>query len=45
MNYILFETASGYALFERTESEDIGKKLEEVQESVKDVRRFGKTVN
>merc|ERR1711990_1306843 len=43
-NYVLFETASGYALFERAESEDVGKKLDEVQESVKDMKRFGKTV-
>jgi len=44
VNYLLFETASGFSLFERTESEDVGKKLDEVQESVKDMKRFGKTV-
>merc|ERR1712167_41970 len=44
VNYLLFETASGFALFERTESEDVGKKLEEVQQSTTDMKRFGKTV-
>ena len=44
VNYVLFETASGYGLFERTESEDIGKQLEEVQQSTQDLKRFGKTV-
>jgi len=44
VNYVLFESASGFGLFERTESEDIGKKLEDVQQSVLDLKRFGKTV-
>jgi len=32
VDYLLFESASGFALFQRTESEDVGKKLEEVQQ-------------
>merc|ERR1712166_1265989 len=42
VNYIFFESASGFALFERTESEDIGKLTEEVQNSVLEMKRFGK---
>merc|ERR1711935_1259879 len=44
VNYIFFESASGFALFERTESEDIGKLTEEVQNSVLEMKRFGKIV-
>merc|ERR1711934_65139 len=44
VNYIFFESASGFALFERTESEDVGKLEEEVQKSVLEMKRFGKTV-
>jgi len=44
VNYLLFESASGFTLFERTESEDVGKKLDEVQQSVMDLKRFGKTI-
>lgn len=42
VNYVLFETASGYALFERLQSEEIGAKLEEVQDTVQDLVKFGK---
>ena len=44
MNYVLFETALGYALFERLQSEEIGAKLEQVQKSVEDLVKFGKIV-
>ncbi|RUS14282.1 hypothetical protein BC937DRAFT_94057 [Endogone sp. FLAS-F59071] len=44
VNYVLFETASGYALFERVQSEEIGAKLEEVQKTVLDLARFGKMI-
>merc|ERR1712216_822044 len=44
VDYLLFESASGFALFQRTESEDVGKKLEEVQQATQDLKRFGKTV-
>merc|ERR1711865_927669 len=42
VNYIFFESASGFGLFERTESEDIGKLTEEVQNSVLEMKRFSK---
>lgn len=38
----MFEAAFGYALFERTESEEIGQLLEEVQQSYLDLGKFGK---
>ncbi|CAG8620093.1 9687_t:CDS:2, partial [Funneliformis mosseae] len=44
VNYVLFETAFGYALFERLQSEEIGAKLEQIQESVEDLVKFGKIV-
>merc|ERR1712086_932330 len=44
VNYIFFESASGFGLFERTESEDIGKLTEEVQNSVLEMKRFGKNM-
>ncbi|ORX91612.1 Nop-domain-containing protein [Basidiobolus meristosporus CBS 931.73] len=44
VNYVLFESASGYALFERLESEEIGSKLDEVQESFLDLAKFGKMI-
>ncbi|RKO93802.1 hypothetical protein BDK51DRAFT_36440 [Blyttiomyces helicus] len=40
--YVLLETASGYALYQRTESEEIGQELEEVQKAVTDITRFRK---
>jgi nucleolar protein 56 len=42
--FVLFETASGYSLFERMESEEIGQQLEEYQKEVTDLGKFGKTV-
>lgn len=42
--FILYESASGYALFERTESEEIGDQLAEVQESILDYKRFTKAL-
>lgn len=44
VNYVLFETASGYALFERLQSEEIGSKLESVQKSILDLPKFSKMV-
>ena len=32
--YLLFESSSGYGLFERVESEEIGAELDEVQKSI-----------
>ncbi|KAJ1673806.1 Nucleolar protein 56, partial [Spiromyces aspiralis] len=42
--HILFETASGYALFNVLQAEAIGAKLDEVQRSVTDLAKFGKYV-
>ncbi|CAG8686596.1 8274_t:CDS:2, partial [Ambispora leptoticha] len=44
VNYVLFETASGYALFEVLQVEEIGAKLENVQRAVEDLAQFGKMV-
>lgn len=38
----MFETASGYSLFERLQSEEIGSKLESVQSSITDLSKFSK---
>lgn len=38
----MFETASGYSLFERLQSEEIGSKLESVQNSIADLSKFSK---
>lgn len=40
--FVLFESASGFALFEQVESEEIGSQLEEVQRSVTELARFSK---
>lgn len=40
--YVLFETASGFSLFERLESEEIGATLDSVQQSIMDLSKFGK---
>ena len=42
---MLFESASGYALFERVESELIGEQLDEVQDAIQDMGRFGRMVH
>ncbi|KAJ1978309.1 Nucleolar protein 56 [Dimargaris cristalligena] len=42
--YVLFEASSGYALFERTNVEEIGAKLDEVQSSTSTPALFGRTV-
>lgn len=42
--YLLHETASGYVLLLRKESEAIGQKLDEVQKSMLDLPKFGKMV-
>jgi nucleolar protein 56 len=43
-NYLLYETATGHALFDVVEAEDIGSNLDKVQESILDLKRFGKMV-
>jgi len=42
--FLLFELATGYALFERIESEDIGEQTEQVQKSMQEFSRFAKVV-
>ncbi|KAF9106321.1 snoRNP complex protein nop56 [Mortierella sp. AM989] len=44
VNYFLFESSSGYALFERLESEEIGSKLADVCAAATDLTKFGKVV-
>ncbi|KAF9085748.1 snoRNP complex protein nop56, partial [Mortierella sp. AD031] len=44
VNYFLYESSSGYALFERLESEEIGSKLADVVEAATDLTKFGKMV-
>ncbi|KAF4042146.1 snoRNA binding domain-containing protein [Phytophthora infestans] len=43
-NFVLFESASGYAIFEVVENEEIGGLLSEVQAAVADVSSFGRIV-
>jgi len=43
-DHILYETATGYALFDVVEAEDIAANLEKVQDSILDLKRFGKMV-
>lgn len=38
--FLLYETAAGYALFEREEYDEIGGELEQVQKAVQDYERF-----
>ncbi|KAJ1656923.1 Nucleolar protein 56 [Dispira simplex] len=45
LKYVLFETASGYALFERKQMEEIGSKLDSVQDAVQDLGQFRKLVS
>lgn len=42
--FVLFESASGYGLFEVVENEEIGNLLAEVQASVNDLAKFGRIV-
>jgi nucleolar protein 56 len=44
ITHLLFESASGYAIFEVKLHEDIGAKSLAVQESIKDLAKFGKMV-
>ena len=45
ITHILFESASGYAIFEAKLIEDIGSKSVAVQESIRDLGKFGKMVS
>jgi len=45
MDYVLFETAPGYALFKVNEAEDIGSMVETMQESMQNFDTFSKVVS
>ncbi|KAF8157909.1 hypothetical protein B0H34DRAFT_674420 [Crassisporium funariophilum] len=45
VTHVLFESASGYAIFEAKLTEDIGSKSKSVQESFQDLAKFGKMVS
>jgi hypothetical protein len=45
ISHLLFETASGYAIFEAKLHEEIGSKSQGVQDSLKDLAKFGKMVS
>ena len=42
--YILFESASGYALFLKEEFDEAGGQLGKIQKAVNDLERFSKMV-
>ncbi|XP_065827841.1 nucleolar protein 56-like [Oscarella lobularis] len=42
--FVLFEHASGYALFKSIAAEEIGAELDEVQDAVQDLAKFGKVL-
>jgi nucleolar protein 56 len=44
VTHVLFETASGYAVFKAKLHEDIGAKTVAMQQSVKDLSKFSKMV-
>ncbi|GBG58749.1 hypothetical protein CBR_g149 [Chara braunii] len=43
--YVLFEAASGYAVFEAVGLDAVGMTAEAIQESISDLNRFGRVVN
>mmetsp|Transcript_206 Transcript_206/g.340 ORF Transcript_206/g.340 Transcript_206/m.340 type:complete len:527 (-) Transcript_206:222-1802(-) len=43
--YVLYESASGYAIFEVKEQEEVGSLLDEVQASISDASRFQRCVS
>ena len=45
VTHVLFESASGYAIFESKISEDIGSRSQAVGESFQDLAKFGKMVS
>jgi nucleolar protein 56 len=42
--HILFENATGAAIFKCNQTEEIGNKTKQVQESIKDLNTFGRMV-
>ena len=45
VTHVLFESASGYAIFESKISEDIGSRSQAVGDSFQDLAKFGKMVS
>lgn len=45
VTHALFESASGYAIFEVKLTENIGSKSPAMQDSIKDLAKFGKMVS
>eukprot|EP00808_Paulinella_micropora_P024152 g61485.t1 len=43
-SYVLFESASGFALFEKVQSEEIGATLDAAQAAVNDLQQFSKII-
>lgn len=44
VTHVLFESASGYAVFEAKQQEEIGAKTAAFQASIEDLQKFGKMV-
>ena len=44
LSFVLFESASGYGLFEIVALDEIGTKTEQVQKTIKDLERFSKVM-
>ena len=42
--FILFETASGYCLFEKEEYDEVAGQLTQIQKAINNVERFSKMV-
>lgn len=42
--FVLFESAHGYGLFERLESDEIGQNIDEIQQTMLDLAKFGKVI-
>lgn len=43
-NFLLYESASGYGLFEVEKFDELANSVDELQKSILDVSRFGKSV-
>jgi len=43
--YILFESASGYSLFERLQADEVASQTEQMQASIQDMQYFSKLVH
>jgi nucleolar protein 56 len=42
--FVLFESASGYALFEKEDFDELGGQLKQIQKAIPNIERFGKMV-